>query len=91
MKFLELRKEFNKIKQTQTKQNEDFELGNVIASLCAKGVGYTLVDVNKLTVYQVYDQFYKTIKNNQVDAYAQKWAAWGTKDFDFATWYHKDN
>lgn len=91
LKFLELRKEFNKVKQTQTKQNEDFELGNVIASLCAKGVGYTLVDVNKLTVYQVYDQFYKTIKNNQVDAYAQKWAAWGTKDFDFATWYHKDN
>lgn len=91
LEMLQERKKFNKIKaRSQSKANgEQYEMANVISSVCAKHNSYNYTNIYELTVYQLYDQFYKMIKNNQVDTYAQKWAAWGTKDFDFTTWYSK--
>lgn len=88
-RFLKEREKFNEIKSKSDKNNDSFELGNVIASLSAKSPTYNLCNIYNLTVYQLYDQFYKTIKNNQVDTYAHKWASWGTDDFDFTIWFKK--
>lgn len=89
-KMLKLRQQFLSAKQKTNGNDNSYELGNVVTSLSAKSSTYNLLNIFDLTVYQLYDQFTKTIRNNQIDTYAHKWAAWGTEDFDFSLWFKNE-
>lgn len=93
-RYIELqkrKKQFNKNKAKNKEGNANFDLGNVIAKLSAKtNSPYNLTNIYNLTVFQLYDQFYQTIQNNQIDGYVLKWAAWGSEEFDFSLWYNNN-
>ena len=85
------KKQFNKNKAKSKEGNANFDLGNVIAKLSAKtNSPYNLTNIYNLTVFQLYDQFYQIIQNNQIDGYVLKWAAWGSEEFDFSLWYNNN-
>lgn len=69
------------------KQDANMELSNLIGAICAKGYGYTLLNIGHLTVYQIYDQFSRMNVNVQMDVYSTRWAAWGKDDFDVSMWF----
>lgn len=77
------RKEMNALKKT----NSDLEMGNVIAAVVSKACGYTYDNIWNLTVYQLYDLFYRLNTDTQLDVYGTRWAAYGKEDFDFSVWY----
>ena len=68
-------------------QEADLELPNLIAAVSAYSPTYNLLNIWGLTVYQLYDQFARLSGKLQLDVFGQKWAAWGTEDFDFSLWY----
>lgn len=69
------------------KQDINMEVPNLIASVCARGYGYTMLNIGQLTIYQLYDQFSRMNVNVQMDIYATRWAAWGKEDFDVDMWF----
>jgi len=70
-------------------ENENFSLTNIISSVALYGDGYNIVNVWELTIYQLYDQFYRLSSKLQLDILGTRWAVWGKEDFDFDFW-HKD-
>lgn len=84
-KYLALKgeQEKNRVK----KHDPDMEIWNLIGAVAAHSRGYTLINIWELTVYQLYDQFGRINKQEYLDGYASKWAAWGTDKFDFDAWY----
>ena len=70
-----------------TKPDKNMELSNLISAISSRHPTYNLLNIWDLTIYQFYDQFQRICVQVQVDVYAQKWAAWGDKDFDFTMWY----
>lgn len=60
---------------------------NMVGAVSAYSNTYNLTNIWDLTIYQLFDQFYRINGQVQLKAYIQKWAAWGTKDFDFTAWY----
>lgn len=56
-KKLKLAKAKAKAEQAAKNKGKGIELPDIISSLCAYGMGYTLFNVWDLTIYQLYDQF----------------------------------
>lgn len=75
-----------KLRKTK-KQDVNMEVPNLIASVCARGFGYTMLNIGQLTIYQLYDQFSRMNTNVQMDIYATRWAAWGKDAFDVDMWF----
>ena len=86
-----LYEQIQKAKKTGELKSEDknFSLANLISSVASFGNGYNLINIWGLTVYQLYDQFYRLNSKFQLDIVGTRWAAWGKEDFDFDVW-HKD-
>ena len=76
-----------KLKGKSGVRDVDIELPNLIAAVSAYSPTYNLLNIWGLTVYQLYDQFSRLSGKFQLDVFGQKWAAWGTDDFDFSLWY----
>lgn len=74
-------------KQKAAPSNTDMELHNLIGAVAAFSQVYNLLNIWGLTVYQFYDQFERLSSKRQLDVIGQKWAAWGTDDFDFSLWF----
>lgn len=73
----------NKTKRT----DENMNLPNLISSISACHNSYNLSNIWSLTVYQLYDQFYRLNNKITLDVIGTRWAAWGKEDFDFSVWY----
>lgn len=67
--------------------NRDLLLPNLIGALCARHPSYNLLNVGKLTVAQLYDQFQRTNNNVTLDISSHRWAAWGQDKFPMDQWY----
>lgn len=80
-----------KAKSKSTSKNESLSLSNMIAALCAYHNSYNLTTVWSLTVYQLYDQFFRQNYKNQLDTFSTRWAVWGKEDNDFTTWFKDQN
>lgn len=76
-----------RMKNKSNNNDADLELPNIIAAVSAHSPTYNLLNIWGLTVYQLYDQFSRLSGKIQLDVIGQKWAAWGTDDFDFSLWY----
>ena len=77
------REQFYKHKGT----SRDMNLANMISALCVQHSSYNLLNVWDLTIYQLYDQFFRQNMKTQIDVTSLRWAAWGKDPFDFSLWY----
>jgi len=65
----------------------NMSLPNLIASIVAYHGAYTYENIWSLTVYQLYDLFFRINSKTQLGILGLRWAAWGKEDFDFSVWY----
>lgn len=71
----------------EPKVDPDTELWNLVGAVASRSNSYNLLNIFELTVYQLYDQFERINKQEYLDGYASKWAAWGKDSYDFGGWY----
>lgn len=85
---------FEKLKKGRKKKlqagGEMLSIPDLISAVSIYSNSYNLLNIGQLTVYQLYDQFYRLDTKTQVDVCSLKWAAWGTEPFDFSVWYKKN-
>lgn len=70
---------------------ENYDLGNIIAHLAAKGDGLNILNIWDMSVYNVYDQFMIARKLEAHEVTATSLAVWGDKEnkIDLDSWYKK--
>lgn len=81
---------FEKLKKGRKQmsdKNDGTKLTDMISAMSIQSNTYNLLNIGKLTIYQLYDQFSRLDAKTQLDVYGLKWAAWGTEPFDFSMWY----
>lgn len=81
--FAKLKKGRNAKKAT----GEMLAIYDVVSAVSIQSNSYNLLNIGDLTIYQLYDQFYRLDTKTQIDVCSLKWAAWGTEPFDFSLWY----
>lgn len=85
-RLMELKKTHKKTDKP-VKANPSMAMWNVIGAVSAHSSSYNLISIWDLTVWQLYDQFYRISKQEYLSGYAAKWAVWGSEKFDFDSWY----
>lgn len=86
------RKKAEKQKAVSTsKESLSMTLPNLISAVAAYSPTYNYLNIWQLTVYQFYDQFARLNDDLQLKVFGQRWAAWGTDNFDFSVWYRPLN
>lgn len=91
------KKIFEKIKQGRAEMaktrkhehNADMSIPNVVSKLSSRGIGYTILNIWQMTVWQLFDQFANACLNTQIEVLSLRWAAWGKDSFDFSAWYKR--
>ncbi len=81
-----LNKGRSKLAKAKTKES-NITIPNMISSIIAYGNNYTYQNIWSLTVYQLYDLFFRLNVKTQMDITGLRWAAWGKDEFDFSIWY----
>ena len=74
-----------------SKESLSMTLPNLISAVAAFSPTYNLLNIWQLTVYQLYDEFSRLSDKIQLSVFGQRWAAWGTDNFDFSVWYRPLN
>lgn len=68
-KFIQARLKLREAKRRQREKDsskgDGITLPDIISSLCVYGIGYTMLNVWDLTIYQLYDQFEKAVARDQ--------------------------
>lgn len=86
------RKKAEKQKASATSSESlSMTLPNLISAVAAYSPTYNYLNIWQLTVYQFYDQFARLNDDLQLKVFGQRWAAWGTDNFDFSVWYRPLN
>ena len=85
---------WEKVSQAEEKEKadvnaKDYEIGNIVSKLCVCGIGYTVENIYKLTVYQLYDQFSAYMQNRISQLSENAYAHNGGEDFDINSWLRK--
>lgn len=62
-------------------------LADIVSALSANSHTYNLFNIWGLTVYQLYDQFYKVNQRVHFDVASRQWAAYPSEKFDLSQWY----
>lgn len=77
-----------KLQNAPQKQSEEksLSIGEMVAAICSNIDTYKYSDIWSLTVYQLYDLFFRLKLRKEIDVLSQRWAAWGTEPFDFDLW-----
>ena len=83
-----------KLEQGRAEQKGDtpdarMELGNVISAVAGRYPGLDIRTIWDITVYQLWDAFYRLCNNQILDLQATSVAVWGDKHkrFDITSWY----
>lgn len=65
------------------------ELGNIISAVAGRHPGLDIRTIWDITVYQLWDAFFRLCSNQFLDLQARSVAVWGDKHkrFDAAAWY----
>jgi len=85
---------WDKVSQAEEKEKadvnaRDYEIGNIVSKLCVCGIGYTVENIYKLTVYQLYDQFSAYMQNRISQLSENAYAHNGGENFDINSWLRK--
>jgi len=67
--------------------DSNINIPNMISSIVAYGNNYNYENIWSLTVYQLYDLFFRLNVKTQLDITGLRWAVWGKDEFDFSVWY----
>lgn len=80
-------------KNAIVKPDGDMELGNIISAVAGKSQSLNLLNIWDLTVFQLWDAFFRLSSNNLYAIQSMSVAAWGDKDkhFDAASWFKRIN
>lgn len=62
-------------------------IGDVVSAVASNSNTYSLFNVWELTIYQLYDQFYKLNQRVHFDVASRQWAAYPSEKFDLSQWY----
>ena len=89
------RKLWRRMKAAEKKQKEtsehsaDMTLPNVISSVAAKSLNLNICNIWDITLFQLYDQFYRLQNNDAHSINSMRVAAWGDEKntFDYALWH----
>ncbi len=78
-------------KANQVKSDDNLELGNILSAVANKSQSLNIVNIWDLTVYQLWDCFFRLSNNSIYNIQSMSVAAWGDKDnhFDAAAWYKR--
>lgn len=76
-------------KNKRKSSGEMLSIPDLVSAVSVYSNSYNLLNIGELSVYQLYDQFYRLDTKTQIDVCSLKWAAWGTEPFDFSLWYKK--
>lgn len=76
------------LKQQAKKSTDDrrMHIGNIISKLCCSGVGYNLLNIYDLTIFQLYDQFFQCGYLRGINVSEMAFSNHGGKDFDIQAW-----
>lgn len=76
-------------REKTAKADRDMEIGNIISAVANKSKSLNIVTIWDITIYQLWDAFYRICNNNVLDIQSMSVAAWGDKNhrFDAAAWY----
>lgn len=76
-------------KAKQSKADKNMELGNIISAVANKSQSLNILNIWDLTVYQLWDCFWRLSNNSIYNIQSMSVAAWGDKDnhFDAASWF----
>lgn len=88
-----------KLKQGRAQKNaaarpdDNMELGNIISAVAGKSQTLNLLNIWDLTVFQLWDTFFRLSSNNLYAIQSMSVAAWGDKNnhFDAASWFKRIN
>lgn len=81
---------YEKMKQSPLKKKRNglqASLADIVSALSANSHSYNLFNIWDLTVYQLYDQFYKVNQRVHFDVASRQWAAYPSEKFDLSQWY----
>lgn len=70
----------------KTVNDDRMKLGNIISKLSCVSVGYTLLNIYELTIFQLYDQFFQYGYLRAMDLSEMAFSNHGGKDFDIQAW-----
>lgn len=75
-------------KEAKKKSTPDkrMQIGNIISKLCSAGIGYTLLNIYNLTVFQLYDQFFQYGYLRATGISEMAFCNHGGKNFDIQGW-----
>ena len=95
-KALEIMKKLQKGRSKNNKltnQNNDMELDNIISAVANKSQSLNILNIWDLTVFQLWDCFFRLSNNNIYDIQSMSVAAWGDKDkhFNAPAWFKRIN
>lgn len=78
-------------KAQQAKSDKNMELGNVISAVANKSQSLNMINIWDLTVYQLWDCFFRLSNNSIYEIQSMSIAAWGNKDksFDATAWFKR--
>lgn len=82
-----------KNKEKNTSTDTTMELGNIISAVANKSSALNILNIWDITVYQLWDAFYRICHNNLYDIQAISVAAYGDKEhhFDMDGWFKKQD
>lgn len=80
-------------KEASGKPDDNMELGNIISAVANKSQSLNILNIWDLTVFQLWDCFFRLSNNSIYAIQSMSVAAWGDKDkhFDAAAWFKKIN
>lgn len=76
-------------KAKHTKPDSNMEIGNIISAVANKSPSLNPLNIWDLTVYQLWDSFFRLSNNSVYDIQSLSAAVWGDKDhhFDATLWF----
>lgn len=76
-------------KEKKAKADKNMEIGNIISAVAHKGNSLNIINIWDITIYQLWDAFYRTCNNHVLNIQSMSVAAWGDKNnlFDSTAWY----
>lgn len=80
-------------KKLHAKADKNMEIGNIISAVANKSPSLNIYNIWDITVYQLWDAFYRTCSNSIYDIQSMSVAAYGDKDhhFDANAWFQNFN
>lgn len=71
------------------KVDRNMDIGNIISAVASKSPSLNLINIWDMTIYQLWDTFYRLCNNHILNIQSMSVAAWGDQNhnFDSSSWY----